>query len=334
MSELEPLQKVHYSWPVHIKDLSDEQLLQYTRLTRALSLSGHWATEEQVARAVKTCDQINRSVGDDHASLGVVFSPWDDRYQESISQQGPGQSDYDEADESEYRYLDERSAFVAQAVADANRELASDVKVTCVMLESEAFRVRPDDPEHNAAIDQRYRKTHQLMRSGFPDARIEWYNRGGVHPDGTVTGWSVSPYFTGNEPGDSYSCSLYRTPEIETTREIFRRTSRRAEQNNCKSVTPWVALASGYRRQTDQFHQWSYDWNYDLIYSYQLGSEINHPWFGTTQHNDRFAPWNQAEIAVFYPEPFSRVPHWGEHFVAYVRGAHQIKELPVVSAGD
>ena len=39
-------------------------------------------------------------------------------------------------------------------------------------------------------------------------------------------------------------------------------------------------------------------------------------------------PWNKAKIAVFYPEPFGRSPHWGQHFVAYVRGANGIKELP------
>jgi hypothetical protein len=32
---------------------------------------------------------------------------------------------------------------------------------------------------------------------------------------------------------------------------------------------------------------------------------------------------------VFYPPAFDpRVPQWGKHFVAYVRGAHAITQLP------
>jgi len=68
----------------------------------------------------------------------------------------------------------------------------------------------------------------------------------------------------------------------------------------------------------------------DLIYSWQLGAEINHPWFGAPGRHERFAPWNRAKIAIFYPEPLGRSPHWAEHFIAYVRGAHLVKSLPEV----
>src|SRR5262249_2413606 len=102
-----------------------------------------------------------------------------------------------------------------------------------------------------------------------------------------------------------------------------------AEQHGCDDVTPWIALASGYRRQVDKYHEFSFDWNYDLVYSWQLGAEVNHPWFGAPERHERFAPWNKAKIAIFYPEPFGpRSPQWGRHFVAYVRGAQQIKSLP------
>jgi len=119
-------------------------------------------------------------------------------------------------------------------------------------------------------------------------------------------------------------------PEIGHTREIFRRTARNAERHGCSEVTPWIALASGYRRQTDKYHEFSLDWNYDLIYSWQLGAEINHAWFGAPERHERFAPWNKAKIAIFYPEPLGRSPHWTEHFIAYVRGAYLLKWLPEV----
>ena len=66
-----------------------------------------------------------------------------------------------------------------------------------------------------------------------------------------------------------------------------------------KVVTPWIALASGYRRQTDKYHEWSHDWNYDLIYSWQLGVELNNAWYGVPERAGRFAPWNKAKIAIF-----------------------------------
>ena len=150
-----------------------------------------------------------------------------------------------------------------------------------------------------------------------------------IHPGASATGWSQTRYFTLKEKGKSFGCSLYRVPEIGYTRETYRRTAQNAEVHKCDEVTPWIALASGYRRQPDKFHDWSLDWNYDLVYSWQLGREVNHSWFGVPERAERFAPWNKARIAIFYPEPFGRSPHWGRHFVAYVHGANGIKELPV-----
>jgi hypothetical protein len=98
-------------------------------------------------------------------------------------------------------------------------------------------------------------------------------------------------------------------------------------------VTTWIALASGYRRKVDKYHEFSRDWDYDLIYSWKLGAEVNCPWFGEPVRHERFAPWNMAKIAIFYPEPMGP-PRWGKHFVAYVRGAHLIKSLPDDSSGN
>ena len=94
-------------------------------------------------------------------------------------------------------------------------------------------------------------------------------------------------------------------------------------------MTPWIALASGYRRQLNTPFEWTFDWDYDLIYSWLIGREVNHPWFGKPEARERFAPWGAAKVVVLYPRPFSeKSPAWGKHFVAYVRGAHMIKELP------
>ena len=80
--------------------------------------------------------------------------------------------------------------------------------------------------------------------------------------------------------------------------------------------------------QPDKFHECSVEWNYDLIYLLQSVTEINIAWYGCLERPERFAPWNKARVAIFYPEPFGRSTHWPEHFVAYVRGANSIKSLP------
>ena len=122
------------------------------------------------------------------------------------------------------------------------------------------------------------------------------------------------------------SCSLYTVPEVERTRGTFRKTCQLADELGVKEVTPWVALASGYRRDVEKFQRWSYSWDYDLEYSYMLGAELNHPWYGARPK--WFAPYSRAEVVAFYPDPFYKdTPFWAKHFVAYVRGAHGIKKL-------
>ena len=237
-------------------------------------------------------------------------------------------TDTGESHQAELDHLQQRLETVRDALAKANRKHNSSIAIGAVLFDSERFHVRADDVPWNQAIDAKYDAATKVVRKIFPKVRLEWYARGAVQPSASDTGWSNSTHFSLNEKGESFGCSLYRVPEIGYTRETFRRTARRADQHGCREVTPWIALASGYRRQTDKFHKFSLDWNYDLIYSWQLGAEINHAWFGANERQERFAPWNRAQVAIFYPEPFGRSPHWADHFIAYVRGAHLIKSLP------
>jgi hypothetical protein len=114
---------------------------------------------------------------------------------------------------------------------------------------------------------------------------------------------------------------------IDTMRETFRRTYERAKEHGVNEVTPWIALGTGYRPAVDQFHAWQSNWDYDVIFSWQLGAEVNIGWYGANPM--RYAPWNAAKVVVFYPGAFDpRSPAWGKHFVAYVRGATGVKKLP------
>ena len=323
LSELDPLPKVHYSWPLPFDSISDELLTEYVRITHAVSIAGEWHDSEQVDRAVRICGDVNANNPKIAASIGVNSSVWHRRFGRDLPPTDTGPTHQAELD-----YLVERLESVRDAVSAANKRHRTDVSVSAILYDSERFHAKDDDPEWNAALTAKYDAAWDVARKIFPDVRIEWYARGAVHPSASPTGWSQAGYFTLGEKGDSFGCSLYHGPEIGYTREIFRRTAALAAEHGCDQVTPWISLASGYRRQTDKYHEFSLDWNYDLIYSWQLGAEVNHSWFGAPERHERFAPWNKAQVAIFYPEPFGRSPYWGQHFVAYVRGAHLIRELP------
>ena len=323
LRELKPLPKVHYSWPLPLKTLSDDLLYEYVRITHAASLAGEWCTDAEIDRAVRICRRVNATHPKLRASIGVDYSPWHRRFAKNLPPTDTGPTHRAELD-----FLQSRMTALRRSLTAANRRQTTDVRVTCAMLDSERFHVRANDTAWNQAMTAKYNAVYGIVRKTFPKIRVEWYGRGAVQPGASATGWSESNLFPLTEKGESFGCSLYRVPEIGITRETFRRTAKNAVQHGCTQVTPWIALASGYRRQTDRFHRWSRDWNYDLIYSWKLGAEINVPWFSAPQRRQRFAPWNMATIAIFYPEPFGRSPQWAKHFVAYVRGAHLIKSLP------
>lgn len=323
LRELEPLPKVHYSWPLPYKTIGDDLLYEYVRLTHAASITGEWHGSKEVERAVRICRQVNATKPKIPASIGINYSPWHRRFGKELPPTDTGPTHQAELD-----YLRKRMETIRSALAEANETHQTDIAVTCVMFDSERFHTRKGDDAWNAAMTDKYNAAYDVVREVFPKVRIEWYARGAVHPSASNTGWTASSLFTLEESGESFGCSLYHVPEIEITRQTFRRTADAARKHGCESVTPWIALASGYRRQVDEFHKWSLDWNYDLVYSWKLGAEVNNSWHGAPERELRFAPWRMAEIAIFYPEPFGRSPHWGKHFVAYVRGAHMIRELP------
>ncbi|MBW1938413.1 MAG: hypothetical protein JRI67_06545 [Deltaproteobacteria bacterium] len=323
LRELKPLPKVHYSWPLPFEKLSHELLYEYVRLTHAASLSGEWCKPEHIDRCVSICKKVNATKPKIQASIAVNYSPWHRRFGKNLPPTDTGPTH-----KGELAYLKTRMEMIRDQLKKSNEEHDASIAVTAILFDSERFHTRADNPEWNGAITEKYNAVYDIVRIIFPKVRVEWCARGAVQPSASETGWSEFSHFALDEKGESLGCSLYQVPEIEYTRETFRRTARKAVKHGCTRVTPWIALASGYRRTTGPDHDFSLDWNYDLIYSWQLGAEINHPWFGEPVRHQRFAPWHMAEIAIFYPEPMGRVPRWGQHFVAYVRGAHLIKSLP------
>jgi hypothetical protein len=323
LRDLKPLPKVHYSWPLPFETLSDELLYEYVRLTHAASLSGEWCKPEHIDRCVSICKKVNATEPKLQASIAVNYSPWHRRFGKDLPPTDTGPTHDKELD-----YLKTRMETIRDVLKTSNEKHDTRIVITAILFDSEHFHTRTDNPKWNRAITEKYNAVYDIVQSIFPKARVEWYARGAVQPGASDTGWNESDYFTLDEKGESFGCSLYQVPEIGYTREIFRRTAHNAIKHGCTKVTPWIALASGYRRKADKYHEFSLDWDYDLIYSWKLGAEVNHPWFGEPVRHERFAPWNMADIAIFYPEPLGRTPQWGQHFVAYVRGAHLIRSLP------
>lgn len=298
---MKPLQKVHYSWPLPYDKITDEVLCEYARLTHALSLSGEWCQPEQIDRAVQICQRVNQTKPGVQGSLGLNFSVWHRRFDKKLPPTDVGPTHV-----TELEYLKTRMEWVRDQLAAANKTHGARVEVSAALVDSEHFHTKPDDAVWNQAITDKYNAAYDTIRGVFPVIRSEWYARGAVHLGASPTGWSQSTYFVLDEKGDSFGCSLYQVPEIGNTREIYRRTARNAQAHGVEEVTPWISLASGYRRQAEKYHDFEMEWNYDLIYSWKLGAEINISWYGVPERAERFAPWHRAKGAIFYPEPFGR----------------------------
>ncbi len=321
---LQSLQKVHYSWPIAPEMLrgDDPLLVEYVRLTSAVSLRAENCTPAQIEAAVRVCDRVNQSNPKQPARLGMHYSPWAREFAKDLPPTDTGPSC-----QRELALFRQRMDAARSMLDAANRRWHSRVGVGAIMLDCERFELKAGDAAWNAAVTEKLNQVYDMARAAFPDARIEWYNRGAIQRAERGDGWAANPYSTGEERGDAFACSLYQLGDLGYTRETFRRTVENANRHGIKEVTPWVALACGFRPTLNGV-KWTFEWDYDLYNSWQMGQEINHPWYGKREQHARFAPWNAASIVIFYPEPFGRSSAWGRHFVAYVRGANDVKELP------
>jgi len=320
---LKPLPKVHYSFslsPNLINNRDSRLLYELTRITHSLSLSGSWCTLNQIDNCLYTCARINRTKPPIRSSLAINFSPWHWRFGKDLPPTDKGPT-Y----QTEIELFVKRLKLITKWVAASNKKYHSNVKVSAVLLDSERFHVRADNPLWNEAIRQKLDEIHRLVAAIFPEARVEWYGRGILRIWGG-DGWGKTLYFTGQEIKAPLSCSLYSVPELQRMRETYSRTCKLADELGINDVTPWVALASGFRRGLVKKQFWDFNWPYNLIYSHQIGAELNVPWY--SQRPKRYAPYNRAKVIIFYPALFdNRSPEWGRHFIAYVRGATGVYDL-------
>jgi hypothetical protein len=316
LSSLPPLPKVHYSWPMGgglLKTMDERLLREYVRITRSICVWGEWTDQEGLNRAVTIAGQVNDSGPDIPATIGLVFRPWARVFPPDVppTYMGPEH-------DGEIELFESRLSLIKGWLAQANQARPRNpITISAVILECERFFIKePHEPgyqEWNAAIEVKHNAIYLAAKQAFPNARVEWYAR------------AISKLFTLNELGDNFSVPVYHTPEPIAVRTTFRRAVDAASEHGVNDVTPWVALGSAYVPQPDGSKVWSFEYDYDLSYSWGLGAEINDPWYG--DRPTQYAPWHTARRVIFWPAPWEeRVPNWPRHFISYVRGAHNIPE--------
>jgi len=324
LSALEPLPKVHYSFGClgcgMINDRNSRRLYQCARITHALSFWGQeGTTQEQVDNCVYACVQVNKTNPEIPASIAVCFNPWHMKFGKDLPPTDRGPTYHEEI-----RFFSERLNLIKEWLASANKKYNTSVKLSAILLDCERFKVKENNELWNEGIREALDAIHSQAKKIFPEARVEWYDRG-IKRYGGVS-WAKTGRFTGKEIKAPFSCPLYALPETERMRETYRRTCALADTFNIQEVTPWVALASGYRQGLIKDEYWDMDWDYDLVHSYMFGAELNIKSYG--DQAKKYAPYNRAKVIIFYPPLFDkRAKHWAKHFIAYVRGATGVKEL-------
>jgi hypothetical protein len=272
-----------------------------------------------VDNCVYTCARLNKTNPEIKASLSISYSPWHRKFKKELPVTDGSESYF-----GEIVLFESRMKMIRDWILRANSKYGTDVQVSMIKMDCERFYERPNNNAWNEAIREALDVIHSKALDIFPMAKVQWYGRGIRRPDGV--GWLKTPYFTGKEIKSPLSCSLYSVPEQEAMRETYRRTCELADKLEIETVTPYVALGCGYKRGLIKKLYWEMEWDYDIIYSYQIGAELNIKWYG--ENSGRYAPYNRTEYIMLYPPPFDeRAKFWLKHFVAYVRGATGVKEL-------
>lgn len=250
------------------------------------------------------------------------------------------------------------------AEVNGARPKRAPLEVGAVLIDSEMFwfgkgldPVGNDSAPWRAAVDRKHEVVYNATARAMPGVSQQWYGLGsggtryGNCYDSTgcpgADGWTAgSNRFTGNERFGklaAYTPSLYTLPEIEYQREVYRRTAARAVERDVEAVNPWICLGCGYRRSARAMVQhagstagggqdWTYDgqWDFDRVYSWMAGAELNRPYYAAPDHVEKYAPYDMAKVVLIYPSIFQTSPqqlprgngstHMMQHFLAYLQG--------------
>ena len=214
----------------------------------------------------------------------------------------------------------ERLTLMKDWVAQANAEYGANVQIASLLLDCEPLvwatheHGELDAEDWNAALTAKYDDIYLVCKDVFPDVPVDWFLRG--------TPCCVRR-FTTEELGDSYTAWSYWTHDLERVREDYRGVYEQAQADGVDRLLMWPSLACGWIEPPPTEDRWQFvcDMDYDLENSWQLGAELNDPWY--SQFPETYAQWDAVDIVVLYLPPLDpRTPNFFKHFAAYVRGAH------------
>ena len=359
---LPQLPKVHFSWslpaPYQVPywdnlSVADALLVDYARVTGSLSIqinSGDWE-QNATTVLVQACAAATRmSSPPREVTIGVNYSPWQHIYE----------SKSDPRDES--KEAAERTRLFTNAprflkyVAEANRQLGSDVKVGLVMLDSETFSWNATSPTSWVdALTRKHELAYNWTQELFPGVRVMYFGFGMSYfrpsrgpADNTAcfslaqpprrgfctsTAFSYTERFAADMP---FAVSLYEPGEPQLERDQFNTTVSAAWARGVNSVVPYIALGCGWVSPGFVFdntgtmtHHGSFAkfLEYDDQYSAQLGRQVNRPEYASSD----FGEWQAAEMGIFYPSPLdvrgkasaktTGSTHYMDHLLAFIHGA-------------
>lgn len=341
---LKPLKKPHLSWPIPTLYLNssrgflDGVMLDFVRITGGCSIDAGSINKTNTCVELCAATKTSRAAAKLPPSVVVFnYSPWYAKF--------PGRDPRitGAPEVAELSYYKEQ----LQAVASVLRQSKTGVQMGAILLDSEKFNTKSiNTTAFRAALTRKHDLIWNVSQAVFPGVRIELYNRGSVEKWDTDPTWRQNQHrmYTLEEQGSSFSISLYTIPEILREREYYTRTVAAAMKYNMSgprpgtttAVTPWLALGCGNLRvpQIGKRGPFSFTFNYEMVYSWQMGLEINNPYYGDSTRETMYAPWRYATAVAMYPSifdtraipagPGSRSTSMMQHFVSYVRGANEL----------
>lgn len=299
LAALNPLQKVHLSWPFQTSAAgssvwnNSDLLTQYVRITGSVPLLLDAYSSDQLAAIQANGWQACVTI---RPFLTIAAN------KQAASYCGPD-------------FLTDLTSLGLRLQGLA--AIAPQVK--WAVIDIECWYPPRDQPTDMLT---KYAIVHQMVEHFLPAAQPIYYNRGAIEPNGgSDTGWAAVPWYPAGSPGQINSCSLYLS-EWAANQLIYMKTQAAALASNSAStahaVVPFLALGGAQERQGSGWGPFR-PGGYPAETTWQIGLEINNP--NSAKFPERF-PVSAAPLVFFWPAAFDpRFPDWPAQFVAYCRGA-------------
>lgn len=316
LAPLPPLPKPHYAWPLpnRLLDVPNHPLLrEYVRISSSASVHGHYYTPQHVANAVGACRYVNANYSPQiPATLAINYMPWYEKFPVGAPPTYNGPEVQQEVDLFKYRMNN-----IKNIMFQANLGAPTPVTVSILLLTCERWPLKqPGEPgaaEWNAAVVAKFNMIYAASKEVFPGVEVEWYGRGEV---------TTVPV---NIMGDAVSWDLYQWYSFKIEEDWIKTIWGYAQAYNVDHMNAWLSLNAGWVFLSDNVQYFRCDWDYDPQLSWEMARYVHDPSYATPQKG----PWDKLRAIVFHLEPFAEEnPHWAEHFVAYVMGAHQMPLPP------